>query len=75
VPNTGVILDTHEYGPSRRAFTDNYVIIIFLYTVSQNVLPLTCYIDVHNPITIIFGRSVTKKVTNQTMPCFPTSPI
>jgi len=22
-----------------------------------------------------FGRSVTKKATNQTMPCFPTSPI
>jgi len=32
-------------------------------------------LDVHNPITKSFGRSVTKKLTNQTMPCFPTSPI
>jgi len=44
-----------------------------LHCVSRNVQPLTCYIII--PITIIFGRSVTKKVTNQKMPCFPTSPI
>jgi len=42
----------------------------------KNVPPLTCYIlDIHDPITIIFGRSVTKKVRNQTMLCFSTSPI
>jgi len=47
------------------------------YTVSQkNVPPLTCYnLDIHYPIMIIFGRSVTEKVRNQTMLCFPTSPI
>ena len=32
-------------------------------------------LDVHDPITIIFGRSVTEKVGNQTMLCFPTSSI
>ena len=32
-------------------------------------------LDIHNPIAIIFGRSVTEKVRNQTMPCFPTLPI
>jgi len=38
--------------------------------------PLTCYnIDINDPITINFGRSVTEKVTNQTVVCFPTSPI
>ena len=43
----------------------------------KNVLPSTCYrpnLDIHNPITIIFDRSVTKKVRNQTMLCCPTSP-
>jgi len=39
----------------------------------KNVPPLTCYnLDIHDPIRIIFGRSVTKKVRNQTMLCFPT---
>jgi len=48
-----------------------------IYTVSQKTFPpLTSYdLDIHNPITIIFGRSVTEKVRNQTMLCFPTSPI
>ena len=34
------------------------------YNVSQkNVPPFTCYnLDIHDPITIIFGRSVTEKV-------------
>jgi len=50
------------------------------YTVSQKyVPPLTCYDpDIHDPITIkkiIFGRSITKKVVNHMMLCFPTSPI
>ena len=41
---------------------------------------LVCYnldIGLHDPIrpTIIFGRNVTKKVGNQTMLCFPNSPI
>jgi len=37
---------------------------------------LTCYsLDIHYRITIIFGRSVTKKVGNHMMLCFPTSPI
>jgi len=48
----------------------------YLHRVSKNVPPPTCYdLDIHDPITIIFGRSVTKKVGNQTMLCFPTSPI
>jgi len=38
---------------------------------------LTCYnLDIHDPITITFGRSVSEKVSlirNQTMLCFPTS--
>jgi len=36
---------------------------------------MTCYnLGIHDPITIIFGRGVTKKVRNQSMLCFPTSP-
>jgi len=36
------------------------------YTVSQKVPPLTYYtLDMHDSITIIFGRSVTEKVRNQ----------
>jgi len=35
---------------------------------------LTCYsLDVHCPITIIFGSCVTEKVRNRTMLCLPTS--
>jgi len=47
------------------------------YTASQkNIPPLTCYNpDTHNPITLIFGRSVTEKVKNQMTLCFPTSPL
>ena len=30
-------------------------------------------LDIQDPIVIIFGRNVTKKVRNQTMLCFPTS--
>jgi len=42
----------------------------------KNVPSLTCYnVDIHNPIAITFGRSVTDKVRNQKMLCFPTSPI
>jgi len=29
----------------------------------------------HDPIAIIFGKSVTEQVRNQTMLCFPTSSI
>jgi len=37
--------------------------------------PWTCYnLDIHDPITIIFGKNVTKKVGNQIMLCLPTSP-
>jgi len=47
-----------------------------LHRVSKNVPPSTCYnLDVHDPIMIIFGGSVTEKVGNQMMLCFPTSPI
>jgi len=36
-----------------------------LYTVSEKRPHLTCYnLDIHDSITIIFGRSVTKKVRN-----------
>jgi len=39
-----------------------------LHCVSKNIPPLTCYnLDVHDPVTIIFGGSVTEKVRNQTM--------
>jgi len=50
---------------------------MWAYTVSKkNIPPLTCYnLDIHYPITIIFGRSVTEKAGNQTMLCFFTSPI
>jgi len=35
--------------------------------------PSTCYnLDIHDPITIIFGRSITEKVGSQTMLYFPT---
>jgi len=45
-------------------------------TTTTTVSSLTCYnLDIHDPITIIFGRSVTKKVGNQMMLCFPASPI
>jgi len=52
------------------------VIIIMRCVSEKNVPPLTCYnFDIHDPITIIFGTSITKKVRNQTMLCFRTSPI
>jgi len=42
----------------------------------KNVTPLNFYnSDIHDLITIIFGRSVAKKVRNQRMLCFPTSAI
>jgi len=42
----------------------------------KNVPPLTCYnLDIHDPITIFFGRSVTERVRNQMILCFPTSPV
>ena len=38
------------------------------YTVSKNVPHLTCYnLDTHDPIMIIYGRSVTEKVKKQMM--------
>jgi len=41
----------------------------------KNVPPLTCYnLDIHSLITIIFGTRVTKKVGNQNILYFPTSP-
>ena len=47
------------------------VIAYELHCVSKNV-PLA--IDIHDPIAIIFGRSVIEKVRNQTMLCFPPHP-
>jgi len=50
--------------------------LILIHRVSKNVPPLTSHSpDIHNPITTIFGRNVTEKVKNQTMLCFPTSPL
>ena len=50
-------------------------VVVDLHCVSKNVPPLTCYnVDIHDSITIIFGRSVTE-VRNQMMHCFPTLPI
>ena len=45
-----------------------------LHRVSKNVPPSTCYnLDMHDPITIIFGRNVTEKVINHMMLCFSTA--
>ena len=52
--------------------TTQLVITANIHCVSKNVPPLTCYnLDVHHPITIIFGRSVTENVRNQTIFVFP----
>jgi len=53
------------------------ILLSLYYTVFQkNVPPSTCYnLDIHDPITVVFGRSVTEKVRNQMMLCFPTSPV
>jgi len=49
---------------------------LILHCVSKNVPPVTCCnLDIHDPITIIFGRSGIKKARNQMMLCFPTSPM
>ena len=62
------------YRPLGRHFT--YCMYYTVHRVSKNVPPLTFYsLDLRNPIRIIFGRSVTEKVRNQTMLCFPTSPL
>jgi len=53
-----------------------YVRFGVLHCVSNNVPPLKCYnLGIHDSITTIFGRNVTKKVRNQTMLCFLTLPI
>jgi len=45
--------------------------LLKLHCVSKNVPPLTCYnLDIHDPITILFVRSVTEKVRDQKMLCF-----
>jgi len=50
--------------------------VLIVHCVSKNVPPLTCYnLDIHDPIAIVFGWSVTEKKRNQTMLCFPTSSI
>jgi len=44
------------------------------YSVSKNDTALACYyFNVHQPILIIFGRSVAKKVSSQMLLYFPTS--
>jgi len=50
--------------------------LISIHCVSKkNFPPLTCCnLHIHDPNTIIFGSSVTKKVRNQIMLCLPTSP-
>jgi len=47
------------------------------YTVSQKrpTFDLLYNLDIYDPTRIIFGRSVTEKVRNQLMLCFPASPI
>jgi len=60
----------------RRALAEVCAVPVFLQHVSKNVPPSTCYnLDIRDPITIIFGTSVIEKIRNQTMLCFPTSPI
>jgi len=45
-----------------------------VHCVSKNVPPVTCYnLDIHEPIVLIFGRSITEKIGNPTILCFPTS--
>jgi len=62
------------YGRDKRPL--KWILLPLVYTVSKNVPPLTCYnFEIHNPITISFGTCVTEKVKNQTVLCFPTSPI
>jgi len=47
-----------------------------LHRVSKNVPPSTCYnINIHDPITIIFGKNITGKAKYHMMLCFPTSPV
>jgi len=42
------------------------------YTVSQNDSALACYnFDMHQPILIIFGKNVAKKVSSQIYFIFP----
>jgi len=46
---------------------------ISIYTLCLKKRPtfdLLYNLDIHDPVMIIFGRSVTKEVRNQTMPCF-----
>jgi len=46
-----------------------------IHCVSTNVTHLTCYyLDLHDPLKIIFSRSIAEKARNHTMLCFPTSP-
>jgi len=54
----------------------NATITISFYTVSQkNDTALPCYnFDTHQRILIIFGRNVAKKVRNQMVLYFSTSP-
>ena len=55
--------------------TDTRTRVTNIHRVSKNVPPLTCYnLDIHCSITIICGTSVTDKVRNQNVLCFPTSP-
>jgi len=47
-----------------------------LHCVSKNVPPLTCYnLYIHGSIATFFGTNVAKKVGNQNVLYFPTSPI
>jgi len=48
---------------------------MIIYTVSQNVPPLTCYnLYIHSSIVTIFGTNVANKVGNQSVFYIPTSP-
>ena len=48
---------------------------ILLHCVSKNDTALACYnFDMHQPILIIFGRNVAKKVRSQMVLYFSTSP-
>ena len=55
-----------------------FVILCILYTVSQKndtTLALACYnFNLHQPILIIFGRNVAKKIISQMVLYFSTSP-
>jgi len=52
-----------------------YKLLFYALSQKKNVPPFACYnLHIRDPIAIIFGISVSEKLSNQTMLCFPISP-